>query len=169
VTHETTLPGQMIIGRAERGDLPCILAIQKEAYLAEAAIYDDYSLPPLRQSLEEIEAEFQSKVFLKAELRAIVVGSVRLLLAEDTCLIGRLVVDPRFQRQGIGSALLVQAESVFEAATRFELFTGTKSTGNISLYERHGYVGFREEVMSPAVTLRYMQKSRRAQQALGDD
>lgn len=154
------------VARAERGDLPRILAIQKEAYLTEAAIYDDYSLPPLRQSLEEIELEFQSKVFLKAEVRGVVVGSVRLLLAGDTCLVGRLVVDPQFQRQGIGSALLVQSESVFKAANRFELFTGTKSTGNIRLYERHGYIGFREEAMSPEVTLLYMQKWR-AEQVLG--
>jgi hypothetical protein len=67
---------------------------------------------------------------------------------------------------GIGSALLVRAESVFDAANRLELFTGTKSTGNISLYERHGYISFKEEVMSPAVNLLYIHKWRRAGEAV---
>lgn len=156
----------MHISSAKRDDLPRILAIQKEAYLTEAAIYDDYSLPPLTQSAEEIELELESKVFLKAEVAHVIVGSVRVHLVGATCLIERLVVDPRFQRRGIGSALLIQAESVFQEADRFELFTGTKSKANIRLYERHGFIGFREEALSPTVTLLYMHK-RRTEQTLG--
>lgn len=148
------------ISRAQRSDLPRILAIQKEAYLAEAAIYHDFTLPPLRQSLEEMELESESKVFLKAEVDGILVGSVRVALSDRTCLVGRLIVDPKFQRQGIGSALLSAVESVFQEAVRFELFTGSRSEANIRLYERHGYVRFREETLTSALTLRYMQKSK---------
>jgi ribosomal protein S18 acetylase RimI-like enzyme len=149
------------ISRAQRGDLPRILAIQKEAYLAEAAIYHDFTLPPLRQSLAEIGLESESKVFLKAEVDGILVGSVRVVLSDRTCLIGRLIVDPKFQRRGIGSALLSAAESVFPEAVRFELFTGSRSEANIRLYERHRYVRFREEALTSALTLTYMQKSNR--------
>ncbi len=148
----------MKISKAERRDLPHILAIQKEAYRSEAVLYDDFSIPPLQQSLKEIEAEFESKVFLKAEIDGLLVGSVRVALAGLTCLVGRLIVDPKFQRRGIGSALLLEAESVFPEAVRFELFTGSRSQANIRLYERHGYVRFREEALSPAVTLTYLQK-----------
>ncbi len=151
----------MKIGQAERRDFPRILSIQKKAYLAEAALYDDYALPPLRESLEEIEAESASKIFLKAEIDGTVGGSVRLALFGPTCIVGRLAVDPRFQRRGIGSALLLHAESVFPEAARFELFTGSRSEANLRLYERHGYVRFREEVLSPAVTLTYLQKVKR--------
>jgi len=155
--------GNMNITRAERNDLARILAIQKEAYLSEAAIYADYSLPPLRQSLEEITSEFESKVFLKAEIDANLVGSVRAALVGKTCHIERLIVDPNFQRKGVGSALLSQVESVFTEPTRFELFTGSKSTGNIRLYERHGYKIVREELLSSAVTLVHMQKLKETQ------
>ena len=154
----------MNISRAEQGDLSRILAIQKEAYLSEAAIYDDNSLPPLTQSIEEIESEFESKVFLKVEIRDVIVGSVRAHLSGNTCLIGRLIVDTGYQRQGIGSALLIRCESIFEAANRFELFTGTKSAGNIRLYERHGYVAFKEDRISPRLTLLYMEKLKKADQ-----
>lgn len=140
--------------------MPRILAIQKQAYLSEAAIYDDYSLPPLLQSLEGINAEFESKTFLKADIDGALVGSVRVKLVDATCVIERLIVAPEFQKRGIGSALLAHAESVFAEASRFELFTGSRSTANIRLYERHGYARFREQPLSSAVTLVYMQKFR---------
>lgn len=149
----------MKISRAEWNDLPRILAIQKEAYLSEAAIYGDYSLPPLVQSLEELNVEFQSKAFIKAKVDGTLVGSVRQRLVASTCYIERLIVDPQFQRRGIGSALLTYAESVFADATRYELFTGSRSATNIKLYERHGYLRFREEQLSAAVSLVYMQKT----------
>jgi ribosomal protein S18 acetylase RimI-like enzyme len=150
----------MQIKVAERVDLPRILAIQKQVYLSEAALYDDYSLPPLRQSLEEMVAEFQLKTFLKAEVRGALVGSVRATLVANSCLIERLIVDPQCQGRGIGSALLDHAESLFPSVNRLELFTGSRSAANIRLYERHGYVRFREQVLSSAVTLVYMQKFR---------
>ncbi|MFA5265518.1 MAG: GNAT family N-acetyltransferase [Opitutaceae bacterium] len=150
----------MKISRAERGDLPRILAIQKEAFLAEAAFYNDYTITPLRQSLEEMEADFKSMVFLKAESDGIIVGSVRLSRSGETCLVGRLVVDPRFQKRGIGGALLLSAESECPDATRLELFTGLKSEANIRLYERHGYVRFKEEVRQSGVSFVHMEKLR---------
>lgn len=148
----------MDIEAATRADLPRILAIQKEAYLSEAALYDDYSIPPLRQTLQEISAEFDHKRFFKAVIDGAIVGSVRAALAGDTCSVERLIVDPKFQRRGIGSALLAHVEAAFPSARRFELFTGSKSARNIALYERHGYVRFREQPLSLAVTLIYMQK-----------
>jgi GNAT superfamily N-acetyltransferase len=148
----------MMIERATRNDLPRILAIQKEAYLSEAAFYGDYSLPQLHESLGDIEREFETKVILKAEVDGVIVGSVRVILSGLTCLVGRLIVDPRYQRRGIGTALLSQAESVFPQAVEFELFTGWKSEANVRLYGRHGYVRIRDEVVSEKISLTYMLK-----------
>jgi len=148
----------MTIYRAKRNDLPRILAIQKEAYLSEAAFYGDYSLPQLHESLDDIEREFESNVILKAEMDGMIVGSVRVMLSGLTCLVGRLIVDPRYQRRGIGTALLLHAESVFPQAVGFELFTGWKSEANIRLYERQGYIRVRDEVVSEKISLTYMRK-----------
>ena len=148
----------MNIGKAELDDLPRILAIQKEAYRSEAEIYNDYSLPPLQQTLDGMMNEFRHKLFLKAVVDGPIVGSVRVQLNVATCSIEKLIVDPRFQGQGIGSALLALAEDAYTRATRFELFTGAKSEANIRLYERHGYTRFREEVISPNLTLVFMEK-----------
>jgi len=48
---------------ASKDDAAKILAIQKAAFLGQAKIYNNYELPPLTESLESIEKEFDNKVF----------------------------------------------------------------------------------------------------------
>jgi GNAT superfamily N-acetyltransferase len=74
-------------------------------------------------TLEDIEASFHEHVFLKAVLNDAIVGSIRARIAEGSCFIGRLIVDPKFQHQGIGRRLLSTMEALYPGL-RFELFTG---------------------------------------------
>ncbi len=104
-----------------------ILTLQKLAYQREALLYDDWSIPPLTQTLPDIEAEFVSKVVLKAVDGNTIVGSVRASLDGATCRIGRLIVHPDSQRKGIGTLLMEKIEKTFSHAERFDLFTGSRS------------------------------------------
>jgi len=135
-----------------------ILALQKVAYQSEANLYDDSFIPPLTQTLSEIKAEFATKIFLKAVCVDRIVGSVRALLDSDTCLVGRLIVHPDYQRQGIGTHLMEKIETLFPRAERFELFTGTRSIDNIRLYQKLGYCRYREEDLSSRVRIVFMEK-----------
>ena len=83
------------IEKATLSDANQILAIQRVAYLSEAEIYDDYRIPPLTQSLAEMEAVFQAHVFYVAKVNGEVVGSVNIKAEGSTGVIGRLVVMPR--------------------------------------------------------------------------
>ena len=65
------------ISMAGNGDAGDILALQKVAYQSEATLYQDWTFPPLTQTLLEIEAEFETRIFLKAILEEGIVGSVR--------------------------------------------------------------------------------------------
>jgi ribosomal protein S18 acetylase RimI-like enzyme len=56
----------MIVKRANIIDAEEILALQKLAYQSEAEIYQDYTIPPLIQTLKEINTEFKNHIFLKA-------------------------------------------------------------------------------------------------------
>ena len=135
-----------------------ILALQKLAYLSEAQIYNDWTLPPLLQTLEEIQGEFNTHLFLKAVNKNSIIGSVRTHILGDTCYIGKLIVHPNWQNQGLGTRLIAEIEIMNQDAIRFELFTGSHSIRNLGLYHKLGYREFRRERLSKKVELVYLEK-----------
>ena len=146
------------IALATPADAAPILALQRRAYAAEARLYDDWTIPPLTQSAASLFAEIESTTVLKACVGDALVGSVRARLAEQTCLVGRLFVEPLRQRRGIGGALLGAIEAQFAAAAVFELFTGSRSESNIRLYRRHGYAIAATERLTDQVDIVVMRK-----------
>lgn len=121
-------------------DAESILALQKLAYKQEAELHNDFDIPPLTQSLDELLTDFEHKTVLKVELDGQLVASGQVSLENGCAFIGRMAVKPEYQGKGIGSRLMAALESVFPNATRFELFTGEKSQRNLDMYERRGYV-----------------------------
>ena len=146
------------IRSAERADAESILNLQKLAYQSEAMLYNDWSLPPLTQSLESLLQEFSKATVLKAMLGSRIVGSVRAESSGNVCTIGRLVVHPDLQRKGLGSRLLSTIEAQFPTVASYKLFTGSKSAGNIRLYQRHGYHVIGYQPLSAALALTHMEK-----------
>ena len=145
--------------RASTDDAEHLLALQKAAYAAEARLYDDWTIAPLTETVEEVRAEIRRSTVLKCVEGNVIVGSVRGEATGDACRIGRLFVSPDRQGQGIGSALLCAIEAAFPDSVRFELFTGSRSEGNIRLYRRHGYVITGETSPSPKLTLVFLEKT----------
>jgi ribosomal protein S18 acetylase RimI-like enzyme len=152
---------EVTIAPADTGDAENLLALQKAAYQSEAHLYQDWSIPPLTQTLSALVEEFSVAVVLKAICADLIVGSVRATIAAGVCHIGRLIVHPDFQRNGIGTRFLSAIEAQFPAAAKYELFTGSLSDANIRLYQRHGYAVQREQALSPTVTLVFMEKEAR--------
>lgn len=143
---------------ASRPDLEEILSLQKEAYLSEAAIYNDFTIPPLTQSIKEVEEEYNKGLFLKTVYDGTIIGSVRAYQCAGVCHIGKLIVKPGFQNKGIGGELLCGIESRFLQAKTFELFTGHKSYKNLHLYQKYGYVISYHMAVSPSLTMVFLRK-----------
>jgi ribosomal protein S18 acetylase RimI-like enzyme len=152
------MTADMTITPAALADLPAILALQCLAYQQEAVRYPHDTLPPMVEALEELTAFAAQGTLLKAESGGEIVGSVRGVMHEGDCEIGRLIVPPARQRQGIGSALLRAIEAHFPTAARYVLFTGHLSAGNIRLYERVGYRIYARERVSGTLELVWMEK-----------
>ncbi|MGD9158888.1 MAG: GNAT family N-acetyltransferase [Desulfobacteraceae bacterium] len=147
------------IKRASIENIKKILELQKLAYISEAEIIDDFTIPPLHQTMEEILSEFRNQIFLKAEVDNKIVGSVRIYMKMGTGYIGKLIVHPAHQNLGIGTKLLYEAEKQFPDAERYELFTGEKSEKNLHLYARNGYRVFKNKKVSEKLTLVFLEKT----------
>ncbi len=147
-----------IILQARVRDAEAILKLQYLCYQTEAALYDDYTIAPLTQSLTNFLFEYDTHSILVARLGEEFVGSVRGQLREDTCHIGRLMVHPRLQGRGLGARLMYAIEEHFCNAIRYELFTGSRSEGNLHLYRKLGYTLFREETISSQLRLVFLEK-----------
>lgn len=149
----------MLIMKAEQTDLQEILDLQYLAYQSEAKLCNNPNIPPLTQTLNDLEAEFGKGIFLKAiNEKGAIIGSVRAYSDSRTLYIGKLIVHPDMQGQGIGTKLLVEIENVCPRE-RYELFTSTKSERNIKLYERVGYVKFKEEDVGKDLRFIYLSKT----------
>jgi ribosomal protein S18 acetylase RimI-like enzyme len=147
------------IEQANVADAEAILALQKLAYRSEASIYDDFQIPPLRQTLAEMQQDIARQLVLKATLAGRIVGSVRGHEREGACHIGRLIVDPARQNRGIGRRLMAAIEARFPGVRRYELFTGHRSERNLALYRKLGYVAFRSEATSDRLCIVYLEKA----------
>ena len=155
---------KVLIELASIEDAKEILSLQKIAYLSEAEIYNDYSIPPLTQTINQIETDFENQLFLKVSTGKRIIGSVRGQMESETCHIARLIVHPDFRKQGIGTRLIEEIEVRFKQARRYELFTGHKSENNLRLYKKLGYKPYKKQKVSDIVTLVFLEKMKDAGQ-----
>jgi GNAT superfamily N-acetyltransferase len=136
---------QIDLVRLSPSDAGEVLTLQRAAYVTEAQVHQDLFLPPLTQSLDQLEAELTDAGVLGLGLReeTRLLAAVRVRVEGDNADLGRLAVAPDRQRQGLGSRLIREAEEQvlehYECVKRLRLFTGQYSPGNQRLYERNGY------------------------------
>ena len=144
--------------RAEKEDLKEILDLQYLAYQSEAALFGNKDIPPLKETLPELEEEFKNGIVLKMVSEdGKIIGSVRSYAKDKTAYIGKLMVHPDFRGKGYGSKLLREIERYY-VDTRYELFTSTRSVDNIRLYEKLGYKIFDEKKITDELVFVYMEK-----------
>ena len=152
------MTGAYTICKAREADMTEIIRLQQIAYQSEAILYNDYSIQPLTQTIEQATAEYRGCVVLKAVMDGKIIGSVRAYEKDGDAYIGKLIVLPDYQNRGIGKSLLRAIENEFEGK-RFELYTGARSEKNLALYEKCGYVRFKTEQATPDLTFVYMEKT----------
>ena len=131
------------ISAAAVQDAEQIFRLQYLCFQSEAALYGNYRIDPLVQTLDSVREEVTRDCVFVARLGEEVVGSVRGSVTEDgAAAIGKLCVHPRLQGHGIGARLLRAAETALagqRGATRFRLHTGHRNEGNLRLYRKVGY------------------------------
>jgi ribosomal protein S18 acetylase RimI-like enzyme len=151
----------IIITRAAVKDAAEILKLQKLAFYREAKRYDDFSIPPLIETTEDIRQAFDCNIIIKATIDGVIIGSVRGQLTDDSCYVGRLIVHPDFQKRGIGSRLMKAIEAEFTQVKKFTLGAGHLSEETIRLYQKLGFAIRTSEKVNDKVTIIHMEKLRK--------
>jgi N-acetylglutamate synthase-like GNAT family acetyltransferase len=146
------------IEKARVTDAKQILGIQKKAFITEGDIYNNYKIPPLTQTLAEIESDFQNHIFYIAKLNGEIVGSVNIRIKGVIGFIGRLIVTPTMQGNGIGSMLMDHVEAKHGNLKALELFTGHKSKINLSFYKKRGYLEIKRQTINEQLMFIFMRK-----------
>lgn len=142
-----------------QNDFEDILALQKAAFMEVAKLMNNYEIPPLLQTVQDIQNDFEQCIILKyISVNNQIVGSVRGNMYNGNCChIGKLIVHPDFQNQGIGRALMHEIEKYFPTCQTFTLFTGEETPNTLYLYNQIGYqVVYKKEV--DGIQLIYMEK-----------
>lgn len=155
---------QVTVHKAEYSDLKDILDLQKTAFRSEAELYDNYTIEPLMQTIDSIREDHKDHIFLKAIYQNSIIGSVKIKGNGPAAWIGKLIVHPDYQNNGIGRKLMTAAEQLFPDLKEYILFTGNKSIKNITLYQSLGYTVTKEfsDDKNPAVLLIKMVKTKDA-------
>src|SRR6478609_4368927 len=138
MTVESDKAAEVVLSPIQVADAGEVLTIQRAAFVSEALIYGSADMPPLVQTLDELEAELEDADGWVARIGSRIVGAIRTREADGVLLIGRIAIAPDVQGSGVGGMLLAMAEE-HSGATEAELFTGSLSEANIRLYERYGY------------------------------
>lgn len=153
--------GSVSIRNARPADAPAIAALTRRAFAQQAALYEDDALPPLSDTTQTVLDAMNNGVVLVAEDdTGSLIGSVRGEMREESCLVGRLVVEPAHQGRGIGRALARALEQRFPSADCFKIFTGHRSAPALHLYESLGYVRTRTEYVHDRLSLVFLHKTR---------
>lgn len=158
--HDQVLLCDVVIAPVVAEDAGELLTLQRAAYVTEARIYGDPELPPLTQTLPELQAELATATASKAGVGHRIVGAVRAQVEGTVLHVGRLTVAPDWQGRGIGARLLAEVERHHgDRVDTAALFTGHLSEANLAMYTRRGYLEQRREQLRGGVVLVHLTKS----------
>jgi GNAT superfamily N-acetyltransferase len=115
-----------------------LLVLQRDAYRVEAELIRSDEIPPLGETLAELQAARET--FLGAFVDGVLTGAVSWRLDGETIDLHRLVVRPAHFRKGVGAALVRAAVAAEPGARQAVVQTGAANAPAIALYLQEGFV-----------------------------
>ncbi len=141
-------------------DAPALLDLQHKAFgpLCLELEWDD--APVLSESLEHLYEQFSQCTTLKVENEeGQIIGSVNGKVTDGSLYIGRLMVVPKYQQQGIGKCLFLEIQSRLPHR-RAWLCTCLQIRPPYDFYLREGFKPYKSEIVGPGLTWVYMEKNK---------
>lgn len=139
-------------------DVPALLALQRKAFGPQCVELGFEDAAPMTEGIEEARKEFEQCLTLKIENEeGVIIGSVRGNVSEGSLYIGRLMVDPDYQQNGLGKRLFLDIQARLPHQ-RAWLCTCQQVPAPYEFYLRQGFKPFKQESVGPGLTWVYMEK-----------
>ncbi len=131
------------IERAVPADVPELLILQRACWVQEALANPGVEIPALHESVDDVRAGLGEWDTYVARRAGRLIGAVRGRLdgpEQQVWDIGRVMVAPDLQGEGLGRALLEHIQAVApDDVTSYVLFTGAGSERNLRMYKKAGF------------------------------
>lgn len=146
----------MRLRAATEADVPRLSELARAAY----GVYVPRMGREPRPMVDDYLAVVRGHDVVVAEADGRVVGMAVLAVTEEGFLLDNLAVEPARQGEGVGRALLLEAEAAARRADfdAIYLFTHETMTENIALYERIGYVEYDRRPAGERWSVVYLRK-----------
>ncbi len=117
-----------------------LLTLQRACWVQEMQDNPGVEIPALGESLDDVRAWIARDTVFVVRAAGRLVGAIRASLDGTTWRIGRVMVAPDLQGQGLGRWLLARMEEEAPPeVTTYALFTGAGSARNQRMYKKAGY------------------------------
>ncbi|WP_100372049.1 GNAT family N-acetyltransferase [Bacillus sp. FJAT-45037] len=128
-----------------------VLHVQTPAYKEEARIIEYLDIPPLNDTVSDLQQSDETYYgyYIKEKL----CGVISIKITNDILNIHRLVVHPEHFRKGISKQLLHHIEEDREGIQEINVSTGKKNIPAIKLYEQSGFKYVGEEHVNERLSL----------------
>ena len=140
-------------------DLPELLELQREAYAPDFAGLGWTDDSPLEETLEHLREEYRRcNIYKVLDPEGRIAGSIRGAVSGGSLWIGRLMVSPSCQRQGIGRFLFRELQRHLPHH-RAWLWACLQMPHTYDFYLREGFVPVETLVENPKLTWVRMEKA----------
>ena len=130
-----------IIRRANADDAPAVFSILRKAFIEYANIIGQSNLEALKETLEDIKKEIDTKAVYIAVIDNEIVGTVRLDANGDQAYLSRFAVDAANRNIGIGKSLMsvVDKHLKEQGVKKVILHTSSKHSALMLFYYGRGF------------------------------
>ena len=136
----SAVPGGGELRAAVPADAGELFTLQLACWVQEQHDNPGVEIPALHESLDDVREWLGHWTVLVLRREGRLIGAARARREDDAWDVGRLMVVPDLQGQGLGRLLLEEIERAApEDVTAYSLFTGAGSLRNQRMYKKAGY------------------------------
>ncbi|PYZ93936.1 GNAT family N-acetyltransferase [Salipaludibacillus keqinensis] len=144
-----------IINISNRKHAKDVLNVQIPSYKVEAEIIDSYEIPPLKDTVYNLQN--CDETFIGYYENKQLCGAISIKVVDDEVDIHRLIVHPKHFRKGIAQLLLNFIESKFKVET-IKVSTGSKNAPAVRFYKKNGFQNIKEVMVNKQLSITLFEK-----------